>query len=327
MSVFKLRPVFKEYIWGGTRLIEEYGKECGFEKLAESWELACRSDGMNTSEDGDLKDRTLGEIIRLSSGQILGSRCRGMEFPILIKLIDATDDLSVQVHPDDEYSLSHEGEPGKTEMWYVIDCKQDSQIIYGLKNEITKADLIQALNDNRLSELVNRVRVKKGDVFYIPSGTLHAIGKGIVIAEIQQNSNITYRVFDYNRLGKDGKPRELHIQKAVDVINTRPTEVTKHFPAVKCKGFEYTLLVKCRYFTTVRFDVEDKVVLDIDGQSFAHILMLSGEGMISGLEAKKGNSFFIAASSGRTEIKGHCSFILTRTGCEEGIDKLVEKPR
>jgi mannose-6-phosphate isomerase len=243
----------------------------------------------------------------------MGTSCEHDKvLPLLVKLIDAKSDLSVQVHPDDEYAMRTEGEPGKTEMWYVIDCARGAELIYGFKEKVTSEQFAKMIKDNTLLEYVNRVRVKKGDVFFIPSGTLHAIGKGILIAEIQQNSNTTYRVYDYGRVGADGKPRELHINKAIDVTNTRPAAIPKMPQAEKHQGYCCTLLAQCKYFTAVKYDVASQAELDIDHRSFAHLMVIDGQGEIDGSASKKGDSFFIDASSGSVKINGRCSFILSR---------------
>lgn len=201
-----LIPTIKDYIWGGIKLREEFGKESKLEKLAESWELSCHKDGESVIANGEYKGRTLSEYLA-EKPQAKGENCKKFEnFPVLIKLIDARDNLSVQVHPDNEYAQRVEGEYGKTEMWYIVDCEDNAELIYGFKEEITKDEFRYAIENNTLLEKTNSVSVKKGDVFFIKSGTLHAIGKGILIAEIQQNSNTTYRVYDYGRIGADGKP-------------------------------------------------------------------------------------------------------------------------
>ncbi len=329
MSVIKLCPDFKDYIWGGTRLREELGKQCSIERIAESWELACRKDGSCRVAQGEYQGITLWEYIVRKGKAVLGTCCESSdEFPLLIKLIDARDDLSVQVHPSDAYALENEGEHGKTEMWYVIDCDEGSSLICGFKEDIGREGFAQAITNGDLLDKVSRVNVKKGDVFFIPSGTVHAIGKGILVAEIQQNSNLTYRVCDYGRLGTDGKPRELHIEKAIAVTDTAPTKQTQQSESVKKNGFEYKLLARCGYFTVLLFDVQTHADIFIDKRSFAHLLMLEGSAKIvsqNTVDAQMGDSFFIDAASGKIRISGKCSFILTRNGCEEGIDKIVEK--
>ncbi len=330
MSVVKLAPVFKDYLWGGTRLRDEFNKKCELEKVAESWELACHKQGGSTVASGINKGLSLEELIRLDKS-VLGTSCSESDtFPLLIKLIDAKDDLSVQVHPDDEYALKVEGEPGKTEMWYVIDCDDDASLIYGFKDELSKEQFAQMIENGSLLDAVNKVKVHKGDVFFIPSGTLHAIGKGILIAEIQENSNTTYRVYDYGRVGADGKPRELHIEKAVEVTDTKPIKLRERYETIKADGCSFRLLEHCGYFSSAVFDVSQEVELCIDKRSFAHILFIEGSAKIASdevLDAQKGDSFFIAAGTQSVRISGRCSFILTRNGFEEGFDRLVkEKP-
>lgn len=313
MAVVKLSPCFKDYLWGGTRLRDEFGKNCSLDRIAESWELACHKDGNCTVAGGQYDGMTLEQYINTKGRQVMGTSCEHDKvLPLLVKLIDAKSDLSVQVHPDDEYAMRTEGEPGKTEMWYVIDCARGAELIYGFKEKVTSEQFAKMIKDNTLLEYVNRVRVKKGDVFFIPSGTLHAIGKGILIAEIQQNSNTTYRVYDYGRVGADGKPRELHINKAIDVTNTRPAAIPKMPQVEKHQGYSCTLLAQCKYFTAVKYDVSSQAELDIDHRSFAHLMVIDGQGEIDGSAGKKGDSFFIDASSGSVKINGRCSFILSR---------------
>ena len=223
MSILKLIAPCKDYLWGGNRLREEYGKKMNSDKIAESWELSCHKDGQSVIEGGEFDGKTLSEYIDAKGKRVLGTNCERFEyFPILIKLIDAKDNLSVQVHPSNEYALRVEGEYGKTEMWYIVDCNEGAELLYGFKHEIGEEEFADRIKNNTLLEVTNNVPVHKGDVFFIESGTLHAIGKGILIAEIQQNSNTTYRIYDYGRVGADGKPRQLHIDKAVEVTDRIP---------------------------------------------------------------------------------------------------------
>lgn len=320
MEPFKLIPPVKDYIWGGTRLRDEYGKKSSSERLAESWELSCHKDGTSIISGGKYDGMFLADFIN-EHPETIGENCRNFEyFPVLIKLIDAHDNLSVQVHPDNEYALEHEGEYGKTEMWYIVDCEPDSEIIYGFKEEISKEDFRNAIENNTLLEKVNHVHVKKGDVFFIKSGTLHAIGKGILIAEIQQNSNTTYRVYDYGRKGADGKPRELHIEKALDVADTCPPENVNQ----NDRKIEYTdnscteLLSKCRYFTVCKDTVTLENKFHTNKNSFTHILVIDGEGTLYSSEDnfsynmkfRKGESIFIPAGI-KWIINGKCSIIYT----------------
>ncbi len=316
MSIIKLKPAFKDYIWGGTRLRDDFGKECDYDKVAESWELSCHKDGASVVENGEYAGLTLAEYIEKAGRSVLGTDCEKFDnFPILIKLIDAKDNLSVQVHPDNEYARRVEGEYGKTEMWYVVDCDPGATLLYGFKHEISKEEFAARIADNTLLEVTNAVPVKKGDVFFIEAGTLHAIGKGILIAEIQQNSNTTYRIYDYGRVGNDGKPRELHVEKAKDVTNLCPAKQYPETPVEEKDGYKIKLLSSCEYFTTYRVDVETKAVLEADEKSFNSVLVLEGKAEIIAddiVKAKKGDSIFIPAGTGKYAVEGKCRFVLTK---------------
>lgn len=243
--------------------------------------------------------------------KILGKHARKFEqFPVLIKFIDAAGDLSVQVHPSDEFALENEKQYGKTEMWYVVDCEEGASLYYGFSREVSTEELEQRIRDNTLLDVLNKVYVKKGDVLFIEPGTIHAIGKGNVIAEIQQNSNVTYRVYDYGRKDKDGKERDLHIEKAL--------QVTSRIPILRQKSFE-PHIASCEYFTV------DKLVLDggimkrmsgtVDPTTFVSMLVLDGEGVIRAgeeeLKFRKGDSLFITADTGNYEIEGACEVLVT----------------
>ena len=315
MRILELIPPIKDYIWGGTKLRECFGKESKLEKLAESWELSCHKDGASVIANGEYKGRTLNEFLS-ENPDACGTACSKFEyFPILIKLIDARDNLSVQVHPDNDYAQRVEGEYGKTEMWYIVDCEKDAELIYGFKSEISKQEFKDAIENNTLLEKVSRVPVKKGDVFFINSGTLHAIGKGILIAEIQQNSNTTYRVYDYGRVGADGKPRELHIQKALDVTELKPAENYSVSEAIETADKRSQLLAECEYFKVVKEDINGNSELYANEKSFNHILLIDGEAVLKcgdeKLNLKKGSSVFVAANTGKYIIKGNCSIIIT----------------
>ncbi len=314
MELIRLTAPCKDYIWGGTRLRDEYGKKSDSEKIAESWELSCHKDGQSVIADGEFAGKTLGEYIEIKGRGVLGKNCEKFEyFPILIKLIDAKDNLSVQVHPNNDYALRVEGEYGKTEMWYIVDCDEGAELIYGFKKEISRGEFAQRIADNTLLEVTNNVPVHKGDVFFIEAGTLHAIGKGILIAEIQQNSNTTYRVYDYGRVGADGKPRALHIDKACEVTNLTPPErPTKPEGApVQKDGCTETLLARCEYFRVRKLEITEKAELEAGEGSFNSLLVLDGRLTVNGTALEKGESFFIPAGSGRYELLGRGEVILT----------------
>lgn len=315
MEILKLKPVFKDYIWGGTRLKSDFGFESDLDKLAEGWMLSCHKDGKNIIENGEYKGKTLDEVIEEKGKEkVVGTRSLDFPyFPVLIKLIDAKDNLSIQVHPDNDYAQRVEGEFGKTEIWYVLDATDDAQLIYGFKNKISSEEFVDAIKNNTLTDVLNSVKVKKGDLLFIEAGTVHAIGKGTLVAEIQQNSNTTYRVYDYGRLGADGKPRELHIDKAVDVSKTEPPkyDIKPMGEPEKFNDYTKTLLTKCDLFTVNHYELNDKVTLEADEKSFNHVLVVDGAGIINGVDFKKGDSFYIPANYGKYEINGKCEIIVT----------------
>ena len=236
---------------------------------------------------------------------------------MLIKLIDAKDNLSVQVHPSNDYALRVEGEYGKTEMWYIVDCDPGAELLYGFKHEISKEEFAERIANNTLLEVTNNVPVHKGDVFFIESGTLHAIGKGILIAEIQQNSNTTYRIYDYGRVGKDGKPRELHVEKAKDVTNLVPPKypTTAQGAPAAIQGGTETLLRSCEYFNVNKLELDGTTRLTAGEGSFNSLLVLDGTFEVAAgsdkATAKKGDSLFISAGTGDYTVSGKGMIILT----------------
>ena len=314
MYILKLNPVFKDYLWGGTKLRDEYGFESNLEKLAEGWMLSCHKDGENTIENGEFAGKTITEVVK-SNPDFLGENGKKFEyFPSLIKIIDAKDDLSVQVHPDNEYAMRVENEYGKTECWYILDCEEGAELIYGFNREISSEEFKTRIADNTFLETVNKVKVKKGDLFFIEAGTLHAIGKGILLAEIQQNSNTTYRVYDYGRLGADGKPRDLHVAKAIDVTNcTPPTRSTNpEGELVEYEDYSTQLLTKCDLFNVKKVSVKNIFDGIADEKSFVSVLVTDGNGKIENIDIKKGDSLFIPANYGNFTISGNLEIIITR---------------
>ncbi|MBR4626630.1 MAG: class I mannose-6-phosphate isomerase [Ruminococcus sp.] len=316
MLPFELAPPVKDYIWGGTRLRDEFGKKSNSDRLAESWELSCHPDGESVISTGEFKGMTLNGFVQLHPEAVGKDFRSGDTFPVLVKLIDAKNDLSVQVHPDDEYAMRVEGGQGKTEMWYVVDCDEGASLIYGFRKNTAREEFRTAVENNTLMELMNTVPVKKGDVFFIEPGTVHAIGKGILIAEIQQSSNITYRVYDYGRLGADGRPRELHIAKALEVASTEPPSQPygQRTPSAM-EDVTKTPLASCRYFTADRYDISQEMSLE-PLSFFRHILVIDGEADITSstgslMHIKKGSSIFVPAGAEMCYIKGRCSVIMT----------------
>ena len=322
MEILKLIPSCKDYIWGGHRLAEEYGKVIEGDILAEAWELSCHDDGASIISNGVWAGKTLKEYIKESKEDVLGANCkRFSDFPILIKFIDAKDNLSIQVHPDNAYALQNEGQYGKTEMWYVVDASEDAFLYYGFEDEISEEEFRKRIEEDTLLEVLHAAPVKKGDVFFIEAGTIHAIGKNILIAEIQQNSNVTYRVYDYGRIGKDGKKRELHVEQAI--------QVTKREPVQK-RDTMYPHIAKCDYFTVDKINLDGKLFDKMEGfvteESFLSILVLDGEGMIQNqfgsLSYKKGDSLFLPAGSGAYQIVGRCDALATTIGKKDDMVSL-----
>lgn len=317
MKIEKLSPAFKDYLWGGVKLREVYGKNCDYDKVAESWELSTHPAGQSVLSGGDYDGMTFGAYLEQAGKNVLGTNCaRFAEFPVLIKFIDAKQPLSVQVHPSDEYALRVEGEYGKTEMWYVVDCDPGASLYFGVNQSLTKEEFKKRIEENTLTDVLYKADVKKGDVFFIQSGTIHAIGAGILICEIQQNSNTTYRVYDYGRRGADGKLRELHIDKAIDVSTLVPSDTAdkRRAPEPVCGG-EKCALAACEYFTTEKYTVESEVKIAVDEKSFASLVITEGNGTVSGAENvvdfKAADSLFVPAGAGEITVHGKCTFIKT----------------
>lgn len=325
MTPFLLRPSGKDYIWGGTRLKDEFHKELPLDPLAETWECSTHPDGPSYVASGEWKGRTLADVLK-ECPSLLGtspsvSASQGMH--VLIKFIDARNDLSVQVHPDDEYAYVEEnGQAGKTEMWYVVDAEPGAQLVFGLNRVVPADELRQSIENGTIGKYLHWVPVHKNDVFFIPSGTIHAIGRGTLIAEIQQNSNLTYRLYDYGRLGKDGKPRELHVDKALAVADLsgsqsprQPLRVLRYRP-----GFATESLAHSRYFEVSRCLLHSQdIVLTALPESFRVLICLDGEGMLredghpeENLQFRKGDTVFIPATASEMHLSGQAEFLLTR---------------
>lgn len=308
----KLSPAFKDYLWGGERLKSEFNKKCDLSPLAESWELSAHKDGESLVRGGEFDGLGLTEYIERVGRSALGENSAKYDyFPLLIKLIDAKGDLSVQVHPDDAYALIHEGEYGKTEMWYILDCEEGACLYYGFARDVSREEYETAIKNGELCSILNRVRVKKGDVFFIPAGTVHAIGAGIVICEIQQNSNTTYRVFDYNRRDKNGNLRPLHIEKALEVSDLKRSPELCDTP-----DGDDVLLSECDYFEVRRLRISGELQLVLDRTSFVSLIVTEGEGRIAygggELALMKGDSIFLPAQDGKMTVYGNLEIIQSK---------------
>ena len=308
-----LKPIFKDYIWGGQKLKNIFKKEVENEECtAESWEISTNSNGETQITNGKYKNKTLTEIYNDKEirKEIFGTKCINLEdFPLLIKFIDANDCLSVQVHPDNEYALKNENSQGKTEMWYILDCEEGAQIICGVKEGISIEELKNSINENKITESLNYIDVHKGDAIYIQSGTIHALLGKTLVAEVQQNSNITYRVYDWGRTNKEGKPRELHINKALEVIKTenRPQIQNIKNDIVKLN------IVKSEFFITNKINVTEEYQEEISGETFIAFNVIEGKGELV-IEDKiykieKGESFIIPANVEKYKILGEVQLL------------------
>lgn len=274
----KFDPILAERIWGGKILSQKYNKKEIDGNLGESWELSGQEKADSVVVNGFLSENTLSELIETYMGELVGDKIYdqyGLDFPLLFKLIDANDKLSIQVHPNDEVAAERHQCFGKTEMWYVVEAEPGAELIIGFAKDSDRDAYLDALDDERVEELLDRVPVKAGDVFFIPAGLVHAIGKGVVIAEIQQSSDITYRIYDYNRKDANGNGRELHTEQALDVINFNTYKESKIQYDEKLN--EVITLVDCEYFTTNLLHFNQSFQRDYAGlDSFKVLMCLDG---------------------------------------------------
>lgn len=302
---FKFQPIYKEKIWGGNNLKKYLNKDLNKNsKIGESWEVADHFDDTSVIANGSLKETTLNQVLQEYKRDLLGLKPDKKylkKFPLLIKFIDANDKLSVQVHPDDTYADKNEKcESGKTEMWYIVHAKPNSKLIAGLAPGTTKKKFKKEIENNKLEDVLHYVEVNTGDVLFIPSGRLHSITPGLIINEIQQNSDVTYRIYDWGRNGADGKPRELHIEKSMDVINFKD-----YAPTVSGLNHSYvgnnifSMLGRCPYFQVEKYILNEKIKFESDGSSFNIISIIDGNGLLcwekKELEMKKGETILIPA--------------------------------
>lgn len=315
---FLLKPAFKDYLWGGDRLRSEYHKETDLSPLAESWECSTHPDGTSLALI-DQKEIPMTEVLKRHP-EILGTHPRTRDtLPILIKLIDAKKDLSVQVHPDDDYARIHEhGSLGKSEFWYVLEAEPGASLVYGFSQDVTEEQIRQGIADGTIQKYLQKVPVRRNDVFFVQAGTVHAIGKGIVIAEIQESSNLTYRLYDYNRRDRNGNLRELHIDKALDVLNlhssaepVQPMRLLNYQP-----GFASEFLTRCRYFQVERILLNSEaseVSYRTDSSSFEVLMCVQGQGVLKGsklrIPFRKGDTIFVPADSEALSFSGKAELL------------------
>ncbi|MCL2084766.1 MAG: class I mannose-6-phosphate isomerase [Oscillospiraceae bacterium] len=316
MRPFKLRPYYAEYLWGGRRLKEGYNKTGAPDILAESWELSARPGRACVIASGGLSGMGFDAFVR-EHPECCAPLLPGGEFPLLLKLIDAAQSLSVQVHPDDDYARRVEGCAGKTEMWIVLECEPGAFIYYGFDRALGRAEAERRVKDGSLAEVMRAVPVAPGDVFYIPAGTVHALGAGIVLAEIQQNSDATYRIYDFGRVDANGNPRELHAEKALDVMNL--TRAPDYRPREDTGGAAETL-IRCPYFEVRRLRLNGSYEYK-PGGGFCAALCVGGGAVLSAdkgappdLEARRGETIFIPSDCRGFTMTGDGEFILAFAG-------------
>ena len=298
MEIIKILGVSKDYLWGGQTL-KKFGKTGG-DIIAESWDLSLNKDGESIVDSGKDKGKKLSKVFKKKDW---GSLCQNFPFfPTLIKYIDSKKNLSIQVHPSDQYALKYENSFGKTEMWFVVKANKNASLFVGLKKDTKKSEIKKALKEGKITSLLNKFKVKEGDCFLIPSGTIHAINEGCLILEIQQNSNLTYRLFDYNRKDKNGNLRELHIDKALKVIDTKKYIVQKS---------KSSLLFKSKYFSTYKFILKKEISFPATKETFMCLNFYEGKGKINNLNFKKGDSFLVPINN-EVKILGTGKFLLTK---------------
>lgn len=312
MEPLFLKPVFQERIWGGTALRDQFGYDIPSNHTGECWAISAHKNGPSVVENGPFAGQTLAEL--WESNRELFGHTKGDVFPLLTKILDANMDLSVQVHPDDTYALEHEGELGKTECWYIIDCKEDADLIFGHTAK-TKDEFTRQIKEGNWNELLQRVKIKPGDFFYVPSGTVHALCEGTLVLETQQSSDTTYRLYDYDRKDSDGNLRELHLQQAIDVT-TVPNQATAVQPTVEEKeDIMITTFVESEYFSVYKWDVEGSASLS--AEQFVLCSVIAGEGSLEhGGETypiHKGQHFLLPTGFGDFRMNGNLELIVSHT--------------
>ena len=312
-----LEPAGKGYLWGGERLKTEYNKDLQITPLAETWECSVHPDGPSTVMNGEYAGRKLNEVIE-ERPDLIGSKSD--RFPILVKFIDAAKDLSVQVHPDDDYAAKNENDRGKTEFWYVLDADEGAELIYGFEHPMDRDMLRSVIDEGRLDAMLHHVPVHRGDVFFVKPGTVHAICGGVMVVEVQESSNLTYRLYDYDRVDKDGKKRELHFDKAVQVLNMSPVRQDRQ-PQRMVRyyfGCAREILCRCEYFEVERIQVTKGFSFSVLETSFQVLLCTDGSGGLETdetnrpLRFEKGSCIFLPADLGRCHVIGECTLLKIR---------------
>lgn len=311
-----MNPKLQEKIWGGTKLRDIYGYEIPSEHTGECWAISAHPDGVAKILNGEFAGTPL-DVLYEQHPELFGNPSSRV-FPLLTKIIDATEDLSVQVHPDDSYGLEHEGELGKTECWYIIDADEDSEIIYG-HNALTKEEFTKLIAEGEWQELLRRVKVKPGDFFYVPSGTIHAIGAGILTLETQQSSNTTYRVYDFDRKDTAGNKRDLHIEQSIAVSAIPHKNPVNHFEVKTAADNTVTTFIESDYFTVSKWDIQSKLAFT-KAAPYTLVSVIEGNGILTvvdkGYDLKKGDHFILPAPVESWGLSGKMQLIASTPGPE-----------
>lgn len=314
MQPLFLKPVFKERIWGGTALQKEFGYAIPTEHTGECWAISAHPNGPSTIENGPYAGRTLDNLWR-EHPELFGNP-REAVFPLLTKLLDANMDLSVQVHPDDSYAMVHEsGELGKTECWYIIDCKEDADMIFG-HDATSKEELVEQINEGKWNDLLRRVKIKPGDFFYVPSGTIHALCEGTLVLETQQSSDTTYRVYDYDRRDAEGQLRDLHLEKAIDVTTVPHNDSLSNPTVQERENVRITTFVESEFFSVYKWDVRGESAFSCNDK-YLLLSVIKGKGTLTcngeGYQLTKGTHLIIPVGLGEFKVAGECELIVSHT--------------
>lgn len=305
MYPLKFRPILKSLIWGGEKIAPYKGITTDQKNIGESWELSGVRGDESVVSEGEYAGRNIADLLSEFKGSLIGKKNYerfGDEFPLLIKFIDAKQDLSIQVHPDDALAMERHNSKGKTEMWYVVDADEGAHLRSGFAKKVTPAEYEKSVEDNTITDILADYEVRPGDLFFLPAGRVHSIGAGSFIAEIQQTSNITYRIYDFNRLGADGKPRELHTSLAKDAIDY--TVLPDYRSSYSVKKNAETPLVSCPYFITSLYELDAPVSRDMSGlDSFMVVICVEGEGSVTDgngntVGIRRGETVLLPAASG-----------------------------
>ena len=315
MYIFKLKPSGKDYLWGGNKLKQEYNKDIDIDPLAETWEFSFHKNGPSYIENGEFSGKSLLEVFQMHPEFFGPKFLKEKEVPVLVKFIDAKQKLSIQVHPDDCYAQKYEGQNGKNEMWYVLEAKENAKLIYGFEHDVDEQMIRKSLEEGTIEKHLHFESIKSGDVFYIPAGTIHGIGEGVVLLEVQQSSDVTYRFYDYDRVDKNGNKRELHLEKALDVLNMKANNEVKARTKLICfnPNVSEEELINCKNFCVKKYTLKGLLDLDLSKDDFNIFVCTKGTGIIVNSNNctyfKKGQTMVATNSNETIQISGDCEIL------------------